>query len=153
MRNAEHIKAEHERARILDFLSGRKLSNKQLRTGLNITKGKLSHHLKVLEETKYIIKEHFGGNNYLYKRTRQTFTPTPMPVEVVKPKKETLKKESHKKEIPEDDEETIDDVPTLPHARVIRLLKNPLPKAPKRNRSGQHMYSGIQSTIGMFDGY
>jgi DNA-binding transcriptional ArsR family regulator len=141
MRHPEHIKAEQERVRILEFMSGRKLSNQEIREALNITKGKLSHHLKVLLEGKYITKEHHGGNIYLYKRTRQTYTPKT--VEVL-----TAQKES--KVLVED---TIYIKPTSPYARVVRLLQNPLPPAPKSNKSGRHMFDGIQSTMGMFDGH
>jgi DNA-binding transcriptional ArsR family regulator len=141
MRHPEHIKAEHERVRILEFMSGRKLSNQEIREALNITKSKLSHHLKVLLVGKYIVKEHHGGNIYLYKRTRQTYTPKTIEVlESKEDKSETLI------------EDTIYIKPTSPYARVVRLLQNPLPSAPKSKKSSS-MYGGIQSGMGRFDGY
>jgi hypothetical protein len=48
-------------------------------------------------------------------------------------------------------EDIVDIQPTVPHARVIRLLRKPLLPAPKSKRKS--MYSGMQSSMGMFDGY
>ena len=142
MRHPEHIKAEQERLRILTFMSGRKLSSQEIREALGLSKGKLSHHLQVLLVGKYITREHHGGNKYQYKRTRQTYTPKH--VEVIEEKEE-------KSEALIEDLITI--TPTSPYARVVRLLQNPLPKTPKSTKSGRHMYSGIQSGMGRFDGY
>ena len=49
-----------------------------------------------------------------------------------------------------DKEDVIEIKPTVPHARVVRLLRNPLDPAPRRK--GGHMFSGIQSGLGLFDG-
>jgi hypothetical protein len=38
----------------------------------------------------------------------------------------------------------------VPHARIVRLLKNPLDPAPKAKRKS--MFSGMQSSMGLFDG-
>jgi len=92
---------------------------------------------------KYVTKECLGGNNYIYKRTRQTFTPKQ---EKVKP---NLKDKTSDVLI----EDVIDIAPTLPYARVVRLLQKPLPSAPKPKRRQGHMYSGIQSGMGLFDGF
>lgn len=138
MRHPEHIKAEQERVRILQFMLGRKLSSKEIREGLGLTKGQLSHHLTVLLSGKYIVKEHYSKNNYLYKRTRQTYIP-----KKIDPPKDA---DGQSDMLIED---TLEIKPVSPYARVVRLLKNPLAPAPKNKNRGS-LYGGIQSGMGLF---
>ena len=138
----KHIQGEKDRIQILQYMTGKSISAVELREKLNMTKYQIDHHIRALLANKYIKREKLNGGKFLYKRTRQTYTPKQIKaVAEVKEKSNLLI------------EDLIDVMPTLPHARVIRLLKNPLPPAPKSKYRSGHMYSGIQSGMGMFDGY
>lgn len=66
------ILADENRLKVIDMISCRKINGKELLNFLEISQPTLSHHIKVLEENKYIIKEKIG-NEIFYSLNREKF--------------------------------------------------------------------------------
>jgi hypothetical protein len=138
--HAKHLQGESDRVRILQYMIGKAVTTVELRDELGLTKYQTDHHVRYLLVHKYIQRKQISGSRFLYSRTRQTYTPKTIAGTAVKKEKSNL--------MPED---LIEIKPISPHARVIRLLSNPLPPPPKPKRSSGYLYSGIQSGLGMFN--
>ena len=111
---------------------------------LNLTKSQVDHFLRMLRNSRHIFRERAQGTAFEYGRTSKKYIPKDFSKLLNKPPK--VQKPSMLAE------DMVDIQPTVPHARVVRLLKNPIAPAPKSKKSGS-MYGGIQSGLGMFDGY
>jgi predicted transcriptional regulator len=142
MQVAPSIEGENNRIRILEYMVGKEVTSGELQEALNLSKYQVDHFIKVLRNSRHIYRERINGCTYKYGRTSVKYKPkdfsksTKKPIQARKPSMLA--------------EDIAEIKPTSPHARVIRLLKNPLDPAPKRK--GGHMYSGIRSGLGLFDG-
>jgi predicted transcriptional regulator len=142
-----HIEGEQNRMRILQYMVGRQVTNGELQKVTSMTKQQIDHHLRRLEVTGHIAKEKINGAKFAYKRTNKKYVPKDFTKELEKLDPVTGKMvKAQKLNILEED--MLDIKPTVPHARVVRLLKHPLDKAPKKRSSS--MYGGIQSGMAMF---
>jgi len=123
-------------------MEGKKVTSGELQEALNLSKCQVDHFIKTLRNSRHIYRERLTGCSYMYGRTSVGYKP--------KDYSKFLDKATDAELIEADVEDIAEIKPTSPHARVIRLLKNPLDPAPKRK--GGHMFSGIQSGLGLFDG-
>jgi len=143
MQVSAHIEGENNRIRILDYMVGKEVTSGELQEALNLTKYQVDHYINVLRNSRHIYRERINGCTYKYGRTSAVYKPkdfsklTKKPVKARKPSMLA--------------EDMADLKPTLPHARVVRLLKNPLAPAPKSKKSSS-VYGGIRSGLGLFDG-
>lgn len=133
------IEGEQNRVRILDYMVGKEVTSGELQDALNLSKCQVDHFIKVLRNSRHIYRERTSGCSYKYGRTSAQYIPKDYSkfLEVAKEVEEEL-----------DKEDMVELKPTIPHARVIRLLRNPLPPAPKSKKSS--MYGNMQSGLGMF---
>lgn len=136
------IEGEETRVRILDYMAGRQVTNGQIQKALGLSKSKIDYFLKTLFNSRHIYRERINKCSYLYGRTSAKYI-----------QKDYAKAKEKVKDVQVDmdKEDLVDIKPTVPHARVVRLLKNPLPPAPKIKRSSG--YGSMQSGMGLFDGY
>jgi len=141
MQVAPSIEGENNRVRILDYMTDKKVTSGELQDALNLSKCQVDHFIRTLRNSRHIYRERLTGCSYVYGRTSAVYKP------------KDYSKFLEVKEVEEelDIEDMVELKPTIPHARIVRLLKNPLDPAPRRK--GGHMFSGIQSGMGMFDGY
>ena len=136
------IEGEKVRVRILDYMVGKEITSGELQDALGLSKCQVDHFLKVLRNSRHIYRERLTGCSYKYGRTSAVYVP--------KDYSKMLDKATDEELLDEDEEDKVEIKPTVPHARVVRLLRTPLAPAPKRK--GGHMFSGIQSGLGLFDG-
>jgi predicted transcriptional regulator len=136
------VEGEKVRIRILDYMVGKEVTSGELQEALSLSKCQVDHFIKVLRNSRHIYRERLTGCSYKYGRTSAVYIP--------KDYSKLLDKATDEELTEVDVEDTVELKPTVPHARIVRLLKNPLAPAPKRK--GGHMFSGIQSTMGLFDG-
>lgn len=137
------IEGEKIRVHILDYMVGKEITSGELQEALNLSKAQVDHFIKVLRNSRHIYRQRLSGCSYKYGRTSAVYKP--------KDYSKFLDKATDEELMEENKEDTVELKPTVPHARVIRLLKKPLLPAPRRK--GEHMFSGIQSGLGMFDGH
>ena len=137
------IEGEKNRIRILDYMEGKKVTSGELQEALNLSKCQVDHFVKTLRNSRHIYRERLTGCSYVYGRTSVGY--------IEKDYSKLLDKATDEELLEVDKEDIVEIEPTLPNARVIRLLRKPLAPAPKRK--GGHMYSGIQSGMGLFDGH
>lgn len=143
MQIAPSIEGQNNRIRILDYMEGKKVTSKDLQEALNLSKCQVDHFIKTLRNSRHIYRERLSGCSYMYGRTSVGY--------ITKDYSKLLDKATDEELTEENVEDTIELKPTVPHARVIRLLKKPLLPAQKSKRKS--MYSGMQSSMGMFDGH
>ena len=137
------IEGEKNRIRILDYMEGKKVTSGELQEALNLSKCQIDHFIKTLRNSRHIYRERLSGCSYIYGRTSVGY--------IEKNYSKFLDKATDEELTEKNKEDMIDIQPTVPHARVIRLLRKPLPPAPKSKRKS--MFGGMQSSMGMFDGY
>jgi hypothetical protein len=143
MQVAPSIEGQNNRIRILDYMEGKKVTSKEIQEALNLSKCQIDHFIKTLRNSRHIYRERLTGCSYLYGRTSVGY--------IEKDYSKLLDKATDEELTEVDVEDTVELKPTVPHARIVRLLRKPLPPAPKSKRKS--MYSGMQSSMGMFDGY
>jgi predicted transcriptional regulator len=136
------IKGENIRIRILDYMEGKEVTSGEIQEALNLSKYQVDHFIKTLRNSRHIYRERLSGCSYKYGRTSVGY--------IVKDYSKFLDKATDEELVEVNEEDTVELKPTVPHARIIRLLKTPI--APPPRRKGGHMFSGIQSGLGMFDG-
>ena len=136
----QQIEGEQNRIRILQYMVGRQVTNQELRETLNLTKQQVEHHLRTLRISGHVKVQRLDNIRYGYKRTNKKYIPKDFSDKLDKAQKLDML-----------EEDILEIKPTVPHARVIRLLKNPLPPVRKKHSSGS-MYGSMQSGMGMFDG-
>lgn len=136
------IEGEKTRERILDYMAGKKVTNSELQDALNIPKSKMDYFLKTLFNSRHIYRERLNGCIYLYGRTSAKYIPKDYTKQL---EKNIIKEEDEEL----DKEDMVELKPTVPHARVVRLLKNPLAPAPKRKY--MNGYGSMQSGLGLFN--
>ena len=136
------IEGEQMRVRILDYMEGRKVTNGELQSAMGVPKSRIDYFLKKLFNSRHIYRERLTGCSYLYGRTSAKYIPR----DYTKKIEITIDEEADNEL---DKEDLVEIKPTVPHARVVRLLRNPIARpAPSKNRKS--MYSGIQSGLSMF---
>jgi acid phosphatase class B len=139
--NIRHlINGEKNRLAILKYMKGKTATSKELWVALNMTKSQLANYIHDLQKSGHIVKCDAGAIEFKYKRTNKPF----YTMEV---------KDKAIDEFYGDTEKEEKAVIKSPHARVIRLLRNPLPPPPKSRQARDRKTSGIQSSMGLFDGY
>lgn len=143
MQVAKSIEGEKNRIRILDYMEGKKVTSGELQEALNLSKCQIDHFIKTLRSSRHIYRERLSGCSYVYGRTSVGY--------IEKDYSKFLDKATDEELLEVAKEDTVELKPTVPHARVVRLLRNPLAPAPRRK--GSHMFSGIQSGLGMFDAH
>jgi predicted transcriptional regulator len=137
------VEGEKVRIRILDYMVGKEVTSGELQEALSLSKCQVDHFIKVLRNSRHIYRERLSGCSYKYGRTSAVYIP--------KDYSKLLDKATDEELMEENEEEKVEIKPTVPHARIVRLLKTPIAPAPRRK--GEHMFSGIQSGLGMFDGH
>ena len=137
------IEGEKTRVRILDYMVGKKVTSGEIQEALNLSKAQVDHFIKTLRNSRHIYRERLTGCSYMYGRTSVKYN--------VKDYSKFLDRATDEELTEKNKEDIVDIQPTVSHARVIRLLRKPLLPAPRRK--GGHMFSGIQSGLGMFDGH
>jgi predicted transcriptional regulator len=137
------VEGEKIRIRILDYMVGKEVTSGELQDALSLSKCQVDHFIKVLRNSRHIYRERLSGCSYKYGRTSAVYVP--------KDYSKLLDKATDEELMEENEEEKVEIKPTVPHARIVRLLKTPI--APPPRRKGGHMFSGIQSGLGMFDGH
>jgi len=137
------IDGQNNRIRILDYMEGKKVTSGEIQEALNLSKCQVDHFIKTLRNSRHIYRERLTGCSYLYGRTSVGY--------ITKDYSKFLDKATDEELMEKNKEDIVDIQPTVPHARVIRLLRKPLLPAAKSKRKS--MYSGMQSSMGMFDGY
>ena len=143
-----HIEGEQNRLRILQYMIAKQVTNGELQKAMGMTKQQVEHHLRRLQASGHVKKDKLNNTTYLYKRTNKKYIPKDFTKVLEKLDPVTGKMvKALKSDMLEED--MLDIAPISPHARVIRLLKNPLEKAPKK-RSSSSTYGGIQSGMAMF---
>jgi hypothetical protein len=130
-------------------MEGKKVTSGELQEALNLSKCQVDHFIKTLRNSRHIYRERLTGCSYLYGRTSVGYIEKDY--SKLKDYSKFLDKATDEELTEVDVEDTVELKPTVPHARVIRLLRKPLLPAPKSKRKS--MYSGMQSSMGMFDGY
>jgi hypothetical protein len=143
MQVAPSIEGENNRIRILEYMVGKEVTSGELQEALNLSKCQVDHFIKTLRNSRHIYRERLNGCTYKYGRTSAEYKP--------KDFSKFLDKATDEELIEADVEDTVELKPTVPHARIVRLLKNPLDPAPKTKRSNG--YGSMQSGLVMFDGY
>ena len=139
--NIRHIiNGEKNRVAILEYMKGKTPTSKELYHALNMTKSQLANYIHDLQKSGHIVKCDAGVIEFKYKRTNKPF----YTMEV---------KDKAIDEFYGDTEQEEKVVVKHPHARVIRLLRNPLPPPPKSRQNSDRKTSGIQSSMGLFDAY
>jgi len=136
------IEGEKVRIRILDYMVGKEVTSGELQEALSLSKCQVDHFIKVLRNSRHIYRERLTGCSYKYGRTSAVY--------IEKDYSKFLDKATDEELTEVDVEDTVELKPTVPHARIVRLLKNPLDPAPKAKRKS--MFSGMQSSMGLFDG-
>jgi len=144
MQVAPSIEGQNNRIRILDYMEGKKVTSGELQEALNLSKCQVDHFIKTLRNSRHIYRERLSGCSYLYGRTSVGY--------VTKDYSKFLDKATDAELMEANEEDMVELKPTIPHARVVRLLSKPLPSAPK-SKNRKSMFSGMQSSMGMFDGY
>lgn len=143
MQVAPSIEGENNRIRILEYMVGKEVTSGELQEALNLSKHQVDHFIKVLRNSRHIYRERINGCTYKYGRTSAVYKP--------KDFSKFLDKATDEELMEADVEDTVELKPTIPHARIVRLLKNPLDPAPKPKRSSG--YGSMQSGLVLFDGY
>jgi len=134
------IDGQNNRIRILDYMEGKKVTSGEIQEALNLSKCQVDHFIKTLRNSRHIYRERLTGCSYLYGRTSVGY--------ITKDYSKFLDKATDEELMEANEEDMVELKPTIPHARVVRLLSKPLPPAPKTKRKS--MYGGIQSGLGMF---
>lgn len=73
MRQDQFVKGEQDRVRILQFMTGKTVTNQELREGLNMTKHQIDHHMRRLIAHGYVVNASESKAKFMYKRTRATY--------------------------------------------------------------------------------
>lgn len=141
MQIAPSIEGQNNRIRILDYMEGKKVTSGELQEALNLSKCQVNHFIKTLRNSRHIYRERLTGCSYLYGRTSVGY--------IVKDYSKKIEKINIKEDEELDKEDMVELKPTIPHARVVRLLKNPLAPAPKRKY--MNGYGSMQSGLGLFN--
>jgi hypothetical protein len=124
-------KGEENRVKILEFMKGKQVTSNDIINALDMPRQKVANYLQVLQRSGHVVSVTINSR-FLYKRTNKKFITIAMQDKML------------------GDDTDLDIVePTVPHARIVKLLSNPLPPppAPKRRSS---MYGGIQSGLSKF---
>ena len=143
MRAIKYIEGEQNRQVIVKYLTGKQANIRTISTDTGLVIYKVEHYLKNLLVNGYVQRVKIGGNRIEFKLTRIKYKP---------------KDVSHYEKLVQDQKNKIKPVkvktvvvPTISQLRVIKLLDRPLAPAPRSKRSN-HLYGGMQSGLGMFDG-
>jgi predicted transcriptional regulator len=136
------LEGEANRVAILEYMKGREVTNRDIQAGLTMSKSKVENYLRSLQNTGHIVKckDRLPNNEFKYKRTNKLFYTMAM-------KDKQLDGLYDDVEEQEEEDEVV--TPINSCARIVRLLKNPLPPAPSSRKSS--LYNGIQSGMGLFD--
>jgi predicted transcriptional regulator len=140
MQVAPSIEGENNRIRILEYMVGKEVTSGELQDALGLSKCQVDHFIKVLRNSRHIYRERLTGCSYKYGRTSAVYKP--------KDYSKFLDKATDAELTEADVEDTVELKPTVPHGRIVRLLRNPLDPAPKTKRSSE--YGSMQSSMGMF---
>jgi hypothetical protein len=123
-------------------MEGKEVTSGEIQEALNLSKCQVDHFIKTLRNSRHIYRERLSGCSYKYGRTSVGY--------IVKDYSKFLDKATDEELVEVNEEDTVELKPTVPHARIVRLLKTPIPPSPKSKHKS--MYSGMQSSMGMFNG-
>lgn len=128
------IEGEQNRVLILDYLKGKELTGLEIAHGVDMTKTKVENYLRSLLRSGHIAHHRTTRNKFVYKRTTKKFI--------------TMNMQDRVHDNESDLDQMMPDV-VVPHARVVRLLSNPLP-SPPTSKKRSSMYGTMQSGMTMF---
>jgi hypothetical protein len=152
-KNVRLMRAQQDRLKILAFSAKHKyITSPQVQDELHMTKAVVEHALRVLSKNGCLRKQNINGSKVMYARTEVEYIPTIFDLTPPAPRKRPYVRTIPYVR-PEKKEDTRVKIKVNEYTTQYFLSRRPAPKEfVRKNTPRPNMFSGIQSTMRLFDG-